>query len=112
LSKAAYAAVFADAQRLSAGCFLLLYAPSAASGPRLGLAIARRHAPTAVERNRVKRLVRESFRQRWKDLAPVDAVLMLRAPTLPVSAATLRNALDGLWDRLSRPSPPTPAEPA
>ena len=55
--------------------------------PRLGLVIAKRHLPLAVQRNRVKRLVREGFRASQTQLPPLDIVVRLaRAPESEVSA--------------------------
>jgi ribonuclease P protein component len=93
--------VFAGGRRLSGSHFLLLAAPRAdADTARLGMAIARRYARTAVERNRIKRLVRESFRARRAALPPLDIVVMLRAGTAGVDSATLRAGLARLWDLL------------
>jgi len=64
------------------------------------MAIARRYARTAVERNRIKRLVRESFRTRRADLPPLDIVVMLRANTAGVENVALRAGLARLWDLL------------
>jgi ribonuclease P protein component len=64
------------------------------------MAISRRHARTAVERNRIKRLVRESFRQRRRELPPLDIVVMLRRDTAGTSRATLGSGLDRLWHLL------------
>lgn len=101
LSRAAYQTVFASGRRLSGPYFLLLAVPRAEGDTaRLGMAIARRHARTAVERNRIKRLVRESFRARRALLPPVDLVVMLRAGTAGVDNATLRAGLARLWDLL------------
>ena len=93
--------MFAGGRRLSNPYFLLLAAPRADEHTaRLGMAIARRYAPTAVERNRIKRLVRESFRARREGLPPLDVVVMLRAATAGVDNATLRAGLARLWDLL------------
>jgi ribonuclease P protein component len=72
---------------------------------RLGLAISRRQAPSAVERNRIKRLVRECFRQRPWDRIPFDLVVMLRAPTRGVTTAELRQELARLWEPLGIAAP-------
>lgn len=53
---------------------------------RLGLAIARKHIKTAVGRNRIKRLVRESFRAHQEMVSGLDIVVTLRA-----DASVLRN---------------------
>jgi ribonuclease P protein component len=64
------------------------------------MAISRRHARTAVERNRVKRLVRETFRQRRAELPPVDVVVMLRSATAGAPTVDLRARLERLWTLL------------
>jgi ribonuclease P protein component len=45
---------------------------------RLGLVVGRRELPRAVDRNRVKRVLRESFRQTQAGLGEVDVVIRLR----------------------------------
>ena len=45
---------------------------------RLGIALTRKLVPRSVDRNRVKRLVREAFRCHVVKLAGVDCVVMLR----------------------------------
>ncbi|MEI7427109.1 MAG: ribonuclease P protein component [Betaproteobacteria bacterium] len=49
---------------------------------RLGLAVPKKNAKRSVDRNRIKRLIREAFRQSPKDshLASVDLVVKLHAP--------------------------------
>lgn len=45
--------------------------------PRLGLIVGRRHARRAVDRNRIKRQIRESFRTHAADLPACDVVVQL-----------------------------------
>ncbi len=45
------------------------------SRPRLGMAISRRHAAHATERNRIRRVVRESFRLHQHQLGAWDIVV-------------------------------------
>ena len=46
--------------------------------PRLGFAIARKHVGSAVRRNRIKRIARESFRHHSRILQGFDVVLVSR----------------------------------
>ncbi len=105
LTKAAYAAVFAEPERRSSAHFSLLFRFSPARFARLGLAISRRQAPTAVERNRIKRLVRESFRLRAGAMPSFDVVVMLRTSTSGTPAVVLRDELALLWNRLPKGKP-------
>lgn len=66
---------------------------------RLGLAISKKQLPRAVDRNRLKRLVRESFRQ--QQLAGLDIVVMVRTAVLTLSNASIFERLDKHWQRLA-----------
>jgi ribonuclease P protein component len=46
--------------------------------PRLGLVVGTRAAPRAVDRNRVKRMVREAFRRAAQRFAGKDVVVRLK----------------------------------
>jgi len=66
----------------------------AAGKPRLGILISRKHAPAAVERNRIKRRIREAFRLEQENLGPLD--VLVRPPHGPASAdmvSRVRNLL-------------------
>lgn len=67
--------------------------------PRLGLAISKRQAKQAVERNRVKRQLREDFRQRAKTLPALDCVVYLNAFSIGYSNRALRASIDRLWQK-------------
>jgi len=82
-------------RRLGKGAFFVLSAsrPGHASGQdgaRLGLIIAKRHAPLAVTRNTLKRVIREAFRACRGDLPACDYVVRLHASIAPCSLTTLR----------------------
>ena len=49
--------------------------------PRLGLVIAKRHAKHAVTRNKLKRLIRETFRLQQQDLPAVDILVLTHKGT-------------------------------
>ena len=67
---------------------------------RLGLAISRKCAAKAVDRNRIKRLVRDSFRRhRWPD-CPLDIVVMCRPPARDADRRLLHSSLQRHWTKL------------
>lgn len=70
------------------------------SGARLGLAISRKHARRAVDRNRIKRIAREAFRVRRQQLPPVDIIVLSRAGVTEADRAALRSELDRLLENL------------
>lgn len=70
------------------------------SVPRLGLAISRKQLRRAVDRNRIKRIVRESFRLHAASLPAVDIVVLARQPAATAEARQLTRALSKHWNRI------------
>lgn len=75
-------------------CFRILSAPG--PKPRLGLAIAKRLMPRAVDRNRAKRVVREAFRHGQHALPDRDYVVFARENLRHHSSKQIRHSLDQL----------------
>jgi ribonuclease P protein component len=73
-----YRRVFSDGQRSSDAYFLVLARPNQLTSPRLGLAVSKKNSRRAVDRNRIKRLIRESFRFHQHQLAGLDLVVVTR----------------------------------
>lgn len=69
---------------------------------RLGLAISKRIIKTAVGRNRVKRLVRESFRHNRSLLTGLDIVVLSRNGSLHASKPEITSALQTHWRRIAK----------
>ncbi|WP_091644773.1 ribonuclease P protein component [Aquisalimonas asiatica] len=92
--------VFAGADRVSDRYFTVLFRVSDRSTARLGLAVGRKAASRAVDRNRIKRIARDSFRHQRASLPPVDVVLMARPAARHASRVDLHGALANLWQRL------------
>jgi ribonuclease P protein component len=91
--------VFGGADRSADRFFTVLARLNELTHARLGLAISRRSAPRAVDRNRIRRLARESFRQ--LELAPLDYVVMARHEAVSAEKSLLRSSLDRHFTRLS-----------
>jgi ribonuclease P protein component len=81
---------------------------------RLGISVSKRVAANAVERNRIKRIARESFRHRRTQLPPGDYVLLAQRDAAGASPEALRVELSALWQRASalKPAPAAPTMPA
>lgn len=67
--------------------------------PRLGLAIGKKVANRAVDRNRLKRLIRETFRCSRPVLPRDDFVVLARNGAKTLSTAAIRHSLTRLWRR-------------
>ena len=74
---------------------MLVVAPTTVDAPaRLGLAISKKCAKRAVDRNRIKRVTREWFRT--NDLRGMDVVVTGKRGLAELSASALRASLDDL----------------
>jgi len=71
--------------------------------PRLGFVLAKKQLKLAVDRNRVKRIIRESFRMHQHQMANQDFVILARPGLAKLTNQELREMIDGLWFRLKRP---------
>ncbi len=69
---------------------------------RLGMAVAKKCAKRAVDRNRLKRLARESFRQHKHSLAGFDIVLLARHASVTASNQDILKSLEKHWSRVSK----------
>jgi ribonuclease P protein component len=86
--------------RLGGRCFSVRYRQNELGHARLGLAVSKRVSKRAVERNRIKRLLRESFRRIRSQLPPLDLVVMAREQAAGVPGPELLAELDALWRKL------------
>jgi len=92
--------VFDSATR-STDEFFTVFARATGTRPaRLGLAISKRCAVRAVERNRLKRIVRDSFRRSQLELKGSDCVVLCRRQAIGATNRTLFNSLAGHWQRV------------
>lgn len=98
--------------RLGGRCFLVRYRPNDLGHARLGLAISKRVSKRAVQRNRLKRLLRESFRQARAGLPAVDIVVMARGDAATQANAELLAEARALWQRLAGVQPAAATAPA
>jgi len=79
---------------------LILAKPNSLSTARLGLVIAKKNVPTSVARNRLKRVVRESFRITTIPV-PVDIVFLARKDAHKLSPEEMSTLLQQSWHKLA-----------
>lgn len=97
-----YSAVFRQGRRRADNCFIVLARTNQSDTARLGLAVARKAVRQAVQRNRMKRLIRTSFREIRSALAPLDIVVLVKAQAPTYSNRVLYDHLTQLWQELRR----------
>lgn len=86
--------------RISSHHFLLLVKKSPLNCSRLGLIIAKKHVKLAVQRNRLKRLSRESFRTRKATSLNFDLVLLAKKGADTCSNEQCIKELEFIWRKL------------
>jgi ribonuclease P protein component len=89
--------VFASGHRASRPPLAVVFQPNDQPSARLGLAIAKKAVPKATQRNRIKRQIRESFRQQRARLPAVDLVFYAQAGAARLTVQELRARLAELW---------------
>ena len=94
--------VFASPGRSANRCFTILARPNQRPYPRLGLIISKRCAKSAVQRNRLKRLIRESFRLSQQELSTLDVVVIGKSPAVEKTNQELLALLGRQWKELQR----------
>ncbi|MBT8421195.1 MAG: ribonuclease P protein component [Gammaproteobacteria bacterium] len=98
-----YARVFDDPYRSTDSAVTVLGRPNGRDIPRLGLAISKRWLPRAVSRNRIKRLIRESFRAHRRQLQGMDVVVISRSAIANIESIDFSRSLERHWKRMGNP---------
>ena len=94
-------AVFKDARyRISLPTLLILAKHNGQGFNRLGMIVSKKNLPRAVDRNRVKRQVREAFRTLLGESAGLDVIILARPGVRAESR--LGDVLADVFARVSR----------
>jgi len=105
LKPAEFKRVFDNTElRSSSPHLLVLAASNEQDQARLGFVLAKKQIKRAVDRNRIKRLIRESFRHHQTKMTSLDFVVLARSGLAELDNQQIREMIDGLWFRLKRPS--------
>jgi ribonuclease P protein component len=100
VTKADYNVTLNQPYKISQKYLLVLFKPNQFSHGRLGLMVGKRVAAHAVTRNRIKRVIRESFRAKQTQLKGFDIVVIARHQCGTLSKVELRKGIDKLWEKL------------
>jgi len=97
--------VFKDPLRSDDNYFRVLARANSNNRHRLGMAVSKKTCARAVDRNRIKRIVRECFRTRLAEQLEgetLDFVVMPKQTAIGESNGTLDNSLINHWQTLTR----------
>ena len=85
--------------KVSTSEFLFLAAQNQCKQSRLGMVVSKKNTSHAVDRNQLKRLVREVFRK--TDIPPVDIVVLTRTGANRQSKKALTNILEKSFQKIT-----------
>jgi len=80
--------------------FLVQCADSGLGRARLGMAVGVRAIGNAVARNRLRRLIRESFRMNRPKLPALDLFVTAKAPARAAGNRDVFASLQGIWQQV------------
>jgi len=102
-----FSSVFGFRKAIRGKLLMLHYQPRAAemTEARLGLVIAKKLLKRSVDRNRVKRIIREQFRLQRASLPACDLVVRLAVKPAPLDGKLVAGDFLALLDKLRRPRP-------
>jgi ribonuclease P protein component len=92
---------FGEGRRLRGRMFGIYYVKNHGSCARVGLAIPKKNIRYAVNRNYIKRIVREGFRLNQSKLCGYDIVVVAINKPGNLTKKCLRTQLDSLWQQVS-----------
>jgi ribonuclease P protein component len=99
LTKKEYDHVFEQAKKIVTSEFIVLFRENNIGYARLGLALSKKMIAKAHDRNRIKRLLRESFRQ--KELPAVDMIFLARHGVAKQANSNINTRLSKTWEKLT-----------
>ena len=103
LNASDYQAVFDNATfKVSSPQVLFLATANGKPFPRLGLVVAKKNAKLAVQRNRIKRVARESFRLQQHQLGGIDTIVLARRGLDQLDNSDMLQLFTDLWQQLKR----------
>lgn len=70
--------------------------------PRVGLVVSKKVSKRAVDRNEIKRHIREWFRCNKALIGSVDLVVSARPPSNSLNSASIVRSLNDIWKKASK----------
>lgn len=102
ITKEDFKSVFDKCTKINQKHLLLLVKPNQHTYARLGLVVGKRVANKAVARNRIKRVIRESFRHHYDNVKGMDIIVIARHACDKLTKHKLREGIDRLWETLKK----------
>ncbi len=97
-----YSNVFEQAIPAVSSHITILARKNNVSNPRVGMTIPKKKVKLAVNRNRIKRCIRESFRQSAHRLPNVDIIVIAKHGINDLSNNDITQELNKLWKKITK----------
>lgn len=95
-----FQSVFNEGKKQSCRFFAIIRKKNDLTYPRLGMRVGKKAIREANQRNKIKRIIRESFRLHKTGLTECDYVVIIYAAANTIQKTELRQHLDEQWVRL------------
>lgn len=93
--------VWSEGKRLSGQHIAIANCKNHLDYPRLGLSLSKKQIRRAVDRNRIKRVARETFRHVQSKLNGIDVIVIAYKGMDKLSPTEQHQCFDTLWKRLA-----------
>ncbi|BAH82886.1 ribonuclease P protein component [Candidatus Ishikawella capsulata] len=97
LTASDFSFVFQEAKRASCKYITIFGRKNLFRYPRIGFAISKKNIKFAHDRNRIKRITRETFRKMQYKLPIMDFVIIAKIGVIHLENNELRGILEKLW---------------
>jgi len=95
-----YSHLLKQQTKLHSSHLVLIY--QSYDGPnKLGYSVAKKNIPLAVQRNRCRRIIKESFRHAQHGFTSKLVLIIVKKSAATASKSEIRQCLDGFWKKLA-----------
>ena len=95
-----FSSVFNFRKRIASKFLVMRFKPNKLDFPRLGLIVAKKTAKLAVNRNYMRRVLRELFRLSQHEIAALDLVIQVQKNFEKPDYSVIKKEFDGLLSKL------------
>ena len=95
-----FSSVFNFRKRIASKFLVMRFKPNELDLPRLGLIVAKKTAKLAVNRNYMRRVLRELFRLSQHEIAALDLVIQVQKNFEKPDYSVIKKEFDGLLSKL------------